>query len=172
MPSLAACWCLFRLMRHCYLGWWTCLPVSERFRLVWRCHLFDYSTYIQFCVHWHGRQCLRRPVPNYVVGFRLGWVYSPVSLCHNGVVGVGNCFCGVPSASFLSQLEAVFSGLACPLVVVLIQCRSILCLHPVNVLSLWCFCRESLLLLRFLLVDLMLVGFVPSSLCEWNRGPW
>ena len=26
-----------------------------------------------------------------------------------GVVGVGNCFCGVPSASFLCQLEAVFS---------------------------------------------------------------
>ena len=25
-----------------------------------------------------------------------------------GVVGVGNCFCGVPSASFLCQLEAVF----------------------------------------------------------------
>ena len=31
MPSLAACRCLFRLMRHCFLGWWTCLPVSERF---------------------------------------------------------------------------------------------------------------------------------------------
>ena len=29
-----------------------------------------------------------------------------------GVVGVGNCFCGVPSASFLSQLEAVFSDLS------------------------------------------------------------
>ena len=28
--------------------------------------------------------------------------------------------------------------------------KSILCLHPVNVLSLWCFYRESLLLLRFL----------------------
>ena len=26
-----------------------------------------------------------------------------------GVVGIGNCFCGVPSASFLCQLEAVFS---------------------------------------------------------------
>ena len=25
-----------------------------------------------------------------------------------GVVGVGNCFCGVPSATFLCQLEAVF----------------------------------------------------------------
>ena len=69
-----------------------------------------------------------------------------------GVVGVGNCFCGVPSASFLCQLEDVFSDfidrcskhgvkaddkeVACPLVVLLQQCRSILCLHPVNVLSL------------------------------------
>ena len=30
-------------------------------------------------------------------------------------------------------------GLACPLVVLLLQCRIILYLHPVNVLSLWCF---------------------------------
>ena len=48
-------------------------------------------------------------------------------------------------------------GQACPLVVLLLQCRSNLCLHPVNALSLWCFCRESLLLLRFLLVGRMLV---------------
>ena len=33
-------------------------------------------------------------------------------------------------------------GLVCLLVVLLIQYRSILCLHPVNVLSLWCFYRE------------------------------
>ena len=45
-------------MRHCFLGRWICLPVSERFHLVWKCRLFDYSTYIQFCVHWHGGQCL------------------------------------------------------------------------------------------------------------------
>ena len=38
MPSLAACRCLFRLMRRCFLGRWTCLPVSERFRQVWKCH--------------------------------------------------------------------------------------------------------------------------------------
>ena len=38
-----------------------------------------------------------------------------------------------------------------PLVVLLIQCRSILCLHLVNVLSLWCFNREALLRLRFFL---------------------
>ena len=57
-------------------------PVSERFRLVWKCHLFDYSTNIQFCVHWHGGQCLRWLVPNYKVVFRPSWVYSPVSLCH------------------------------------------------------------------------------------------
>ena len=42
MPSLAVYWCLFWLMRHCFLGRWICLPVSERFRLVWRCRLFDY----------------------------------------------------------------------------------------------------------------------------------
>ena len=62
--------------------------------------------------------------------------------------------------------------LACLLVVLQLQCRSILCLHLVNVLSLWCFYRVSLLLLRFLLVGRMLVGFVPSFLCEWNRRPW
>ena len=48
-------------------------------------------------------------------------------------------------------------GLACALVVLLQQCRRILCLHLVIVLSLWCFCRESLLLLRFLMVGRMLV---------------
>ena len=69
-------------MRHCFLGRWIYLPVSERFRLVWKCRLFDYSTYIQFYVHWHGGQCLRRLVPNYAVVFRLGWVYLPVSRCH------------------------------------------------------------------------------------------
>ena len=31
-------------------------------------------------------------------------------------------------------------GLACSLVVLLLQCRNILCLHLVNVLSLWCVC--------------------------------
>ena len=70
MPSLAVCRCLFRLMRRCFLGRWIFLSVSERFRLVWICHLFDYSTYIQFCVHWHGVQCLRRLVPNSAVVFR------------------------------------------------------------------------------------------------------
>ena len=80
--DLAVCRCLFRLMRHCFLGRWICLPVSERFRLGWRCRLFDYSTYIPFCVHWHGGQCLRQLVPNYAVVFRLSWVYLPVSLYH------------------------------------------------------------------------------------------
>ena len=41
--------------------------------------------------------------------------------------------------------------LACPLVVLLLQCRSILCLHLVIVLLLWCFYKESLLLLRAIL---------------------
>ena len=59
----------------------------------------------------------------------------------------------------------------CPLAVLLLQCRSILCLHP-NILSLWCFYRESLLLRWSLLVCPMLLGFVPSSLCEWNQRPW
>ena len=82
MPLLATCRCPFRLMRRCFLGKWICLLVSEGFRLLWRCHLFDYSTYIPFCVHWHGGLCLRLLVPNYAAVFRLGWVYLPVSLCH------------------------------------------------------------------------------------------
>ena len=103
-----ACRCLFRLMKRCFLGRWTCLLVSERFCLVWKCCLFGYSTYIQFCVQWHGGQCLRRLVPNYVVVFRLGLVYMPVTLCHRHSRR-RNCFCGVPSAFFLFQLKAVFS---------------------------------------------------------------
>ena len=43
---------------------------------------YNKSTYIQFCVHWHGGQCQRRLVPNYAVVFRLGWAYLPVSLRH------------------------------------------------------------------------------------------
>ena len=43
----------FSLMRHCFLGRWNCVQVSESYRLVWKCRLFDYSTYIPFCVHWH-----------------------------------------------------------------------------------------------------------------------
>ena len=73
---------LFRLISRCFQGRWICQPVSERFRPVWKCHLFDYSTYIQFCVHWHEGQCLRRLVPNYAIVFRHGWVYSAVTLCH------------------------------------------------------------------------------------------
>ena len=41
MPMLVASWCLSRLMGHCFLGRWTCLLVSESYRLVWRCHFFD-----------------------------------------------------------------------------------------------------------------------------------
>ena len=36
------------------------------------------------------------------------WVSAFASIAVIGVVGVGNCLCGVPSASFLCQLEAVF----------------------------------------------------------------
>ena len=63
-------------------------------------------------------------------------------------------------------------GLAWTLVVLLLQCRGILCLPLVNVLSLWCFYREPLLLPRSLSVGRMLVAFVQSSLCEWNQRPW
>ena len=62
MPPLAAFRCPFLLLTHCFLGRWICLPVSEGFNLVWWCRLFDYSTYIPFCVHWHGSQCLRQLV--------------------------------------------------------------------------------------------------------------
>ena len=89
MPSLAACRCHFRLMRRCFLGRWMCLLLSERFRLVWRCHLCDYSTYIPFYVHWHEGQCLWRLVPIYAVVFRLGWVYLPISLCHGTLIFMG-----------------------------------------------------------------------------------
>ena len=51
----------------------------------------------------------------------------------------------------------------------LLQCRSSLCLHPENVHSLWGFYRESQLLRRSLLVCRMQVEYVPSSLCEWNQ---
>ena len=52
------CRCLFRLKRHCFRGRWICLPVSERFRQVWRCRLFDYSTYIRFvCVDMEANAC-------------------------------------------------------------------------------------------------------------------
>ena len=44
MPLLVVYWCLSRLMRHCFQGRWIYLPVSGRFRLVWKCNLFDYST--------------------------------------------------------------------------------------------------------------------------------
>ena len=54
-------------------------------------------------------------------------------------------------------------GLVCLLAVLLLLCRSSLCVHPENVLSLWCFYRESLLLRRYLLVSRMLVEFVPFS---------
>ena len=33
-------------------------------------------------MHWYGGKCLRQFVPDYAVGFRLGWVHLPESLCH------------------------------------------------------------------------------------------
>ena len=41
MPSLAACRCPFRLMRHCFLGRWTFLLESESYCLMWKCLLFE-----------------------------------------------------------------------------------------------------------------------------------
>ena len=46
MPLLATCRCLFWLMRRYFLGRLICQPVSERFHLVRKCHLSDYSTYV------------------------------------------------------------------------------------------------------------------------------
>ena len=41
MPLLVTCWRLSRLMRHCFLGRWTCLLVSESNHSEWRCRLLD-----------------------------------------------------------------------------------------------------------------------------------
>ena len=46
MPLLVMCWCLSRLTRHCSFDRWTCLLVSECYRFVWRCRLFDKYIYI------------------------------------------------------------------------------------------------------------------------------
>ena len=69
-------------MRHCSLGKWTCQPVSERYRLVWRSRLFDRNTYIPSCVRWHGGRCLQLLVPDYVAGIRLVQVHLPEVLYH------------------------------------------------------------------------------------------
>ena len=93
MPLLFACQCLSRLMRYCSLGRWTCLLVSECYRLVWRCRLFDSSTYIPSCVHWHGGRWVQRLIPDYVAGFGLSWSFYQKHYII-GVVGVGSCFAG------------------------------------------------------------------------------
>ena len=72
---------------------------------MWRCRLFDYSTYIPLCVHWHGGQSLRWLVPNYAVWFGLVGCICQYRYVI-GVVGIGNCFCGVPSASSLTSIAA------------------------------------------------------------------
>ena len=46
-------------------------------------------------------------VPDYVAGFRLGQVYLQKHYVIR-IVHVCNCLCGVPSASFLCQLETIF----------------------------------------------------------------
>ena len=104
MPLLVMCWCLSRLIRHCYLARWTCQLVSENYHLMWRCCLFDKSTCIASCLTcWHGGLCLQLLIPDYVAGFLFGGC-----ICKKhyviGVVRVCNCLCGVSSASFLCQL--------------------------------------------------------------------
>ena len=108
MPSSVVCRCLFRLMRRYFLGRWICLLVSERLRLVWQCCPFGCNTYIYFCVHWHGGQCQLRLVPDYAVVSLLDYAYSPVTPSHQRSRRLW-LFCGVPFASSLSQLEAIFS---------------------------------------------------------------
>ena len=65
-------WCLSRLVRYCFLGRWTCRHVSESYRLQWKCCLFDQSTCIPFCLHWHADLCLQLLVQDYVAGYRRG----------------------------------------------------------------------------------------------------
>ena len=73
VPAFArCCWCLSRFMRHCFLGRWTCLLVSENNRLVLRCRLSDQSTFILSVVRWNG----------YLTGFWLGWLYLTEAQCH------------------------------------------------------------------------------------------
>ena len=54
MPSLAACRCLFRLMRHCCLGRWTCLLVSESFLIL------NSNFYCYALTFWPGQKCHSR----------------------------------------------------------------------------------------------------------------
>ena len=58
-------------------------------------------------MHWQGGQSLRRIVPDYAVSFGLGGCVCQKRYIIS-VVGVGNSFYWVPSASFLCQLEIVF----------------------------------------------------------------
>ena len=105
MALLVACWCLSRLVRHCFLDWWTCPLVSENYHLVWRCRLFDLSTCCPSCLRWHAlyQQLF---VSDYVAGFRLGR-----GICQKryviGVVGVRNCLCELSFTFVLCQLETV-----------------------------------------------------------------
>ena len=72
MPLLVTCCCLSLLMRHSFLGRWTCLLVSENYRLVRRCRLFDKSTCILSCLRWHGGLSHLLLVPTMQQGFGLG----------------------------------------------------------------------------------------------------
>ena len=76
MPLLVTCWCLPRLMRHCLLGRWTYLVVSENYSLVWRCRIFNSSTCIPYCVRLHGCLCEQLLFPDDVAFFRLADVFA------------------------------------------------------------------------------------------------
>ena len=99
MPLLVVCRCLSRSMRRCFLARWTYILVSEIYRLVWKCRPFV-SIPIEVNACSSSFQTMQQ-------GLGLsGWI------CQNryviGVVFLGNCFCGVPSACFLCRPETVF----------------------------------------------------------------
>ena len=69
----------FQLMKRWFLGWWTCLPVSEDHYLVCRFHP---ALIVLFCLRLHGGLCYLLLVPDYVARVRLLPVYLSEALCH------------------------------------------------------------------------------------------
>ena len=157
---------------------------------MWRCRLFDLSTCIPFCVHWHGGQCSKLLVPDYAAVFQLGQMYLPESprlrrsqrrlLFLRGTF----CFFSFPFETVLFDFinrcfkhvietddKEVWSKCV-SLQYFLLRSRSSLCLHPENALWFCFFDTESLWLRLSLLVCRMQVEFVPSSLSECNQRPW
>ena len=86
MPLLVACWCLSQLMRHCFQGKWNCLLVSESYHFTWICRLFDYSTCIPFCVHWHGGLCCCCSFKTMFSAWASAFARSAISLAYSASV--------------------------------------------------------------------------------------